>query len=232
MNRLKRRRPPLIFIESSADFQPKLVKPRRRVKRDGWLRAAEIARWPLRGWRQVMQAGRGSRTGDYAGITGILVLNKPSGITSRKVVDQVARLAPRSKVGHAGTLDPLATGILIVCIGPATRLVENLQDLPKTYRTTVRLGAHSDTLDADGQIEIEQSPRIPSLHDIEQALHPLTGNVVQRPPAYSALKVEGRRAYDLARGASTGIGAASRAYRSDRSAPIPLAGSRARNRLW
>ncbi len=146
-----------------------------------------------------MQADPGSRTGNHAGVTGVLVLNKPSSITSRKVVDQVARLAPHSKVGHAGTLDPLATGVLIVCIGPATRLVENLQDLPKTYRTTVRLGARSDTLDADGQIEIEPSPRIPSLHEIDQALHPLTGIIDQRPPAYSALKVQGRRAYDLAR---------------------------------
>jgi tRNA pseudouridine55 synthase len=162
-----------------------------------------------------MKADQRPGTGNCAGVTGVLVLNKPSGITSRKLVDQVARLASRSKVGHAGTLDPLATGILIVCIGSATRLVENLQDLPKTYRTLVRLGARSDTLDADGQIEIEQSPRIPSLLDIERALQPLTGEVDQRPPAYSALKIQGRRAYDLAR-AGRALELAPRRVRIDR----------------
>ena len=101
------------------------------------------------------------RNGEDSAATGILVLNKPTGITSRKLVDQVARLLPRSKVGHAGTLDPLATGILIVCVGAATRLVENLQEMPKTYRTLIRLGAWSDTLDADGRIEVAESPTIP-----------------------------------------------------------------------
>jgi tRNA pseudouridine55 synthase len=162
-----------------------------------------------------MQADQRPGTGNHAGITGVLVLNKPSGITSRKLVDQVARLASRSKVGHAGTLDPLATGILIVCIGPATRLVGNLQDLPKTYRTLVRLGARSDTLDADGQVEFEPSPRIPSLPDIKRSLQPLTGDVDQRPPAYSALKIQGRRAYDLAR-AGVALELAPRRVRIDR----------------
>lgn len=105
--------------------------------------------------------------------SGILVLNKPSGITSRKLVDQVARLLPRVKVGHAGTLDPLATGILIVCVGTATRLVENVQDMPKRYRTLIRLGARSDTLDADGRIEVEASPTIPSSGEIQEAILPL-----------------------------------------------------------
>jgi tRNA pseudouridine55 synthase len=162
-----------------------------------------------------MQADRRPKTANYAVVTGILILNKPSGITSRKLVDQVARLASGSKVGHAGTLDPLATGIVIVCIGSATRLVENLQDLPKSYRTLVRLGARSDTLDADGQIEIEQSPRIPSLADIERALQPLIGDVDQRPPAYSALKIQGRRAYHLAR-AGHALELAPRRVRVDR----------------
>ena len=128
-----------------------------------------------------------------AAMTGIIVLNKPSGITSRRLVDQVARLVPRLKVGHAGTLDPLATGILIVCIGPATRLVEYLQALPKSYRTVVRLGARSDTLDADGRIEPAASPRIPSLTEIHKAIVPLEGTVIQKPPSYSALKIEGQR---------------------------------------
>ena len=150
-----------------------------------------------------MEATEVPRNANDAMVTGILVLNKPTGISSRKLVDQVARLLPRSKVGHAGTLDPLATGILIVCIGPATRLVENLQELPKSYRTLIRLGARSDTLDADGRIEVEASPTIPSLGEIQQAISPLTGTVYQRPPAYSAKKLEGKRAYNLARTGQT-----------------------------
>ena len=151
--------------------------------------------------------------------TGILVLNKPTGITSRKLVDQVARLLPRSKVGHAGTLDPLATGILIVCVGAATRLVENVQDLPKTYRTLIRLGARSDTLDADGRIEVEASPTIPSSGEIQQAILPLSGTVMQRPPAFSAIKIQGKRAYDLARAGQT-LELAPRLVRIDRIAVI------------
>jgi tRNA pseudouridine55 synthase len=132
-------------------------------------------------------------------VTGILVANKPAGITSRKVVDRVAHLLRGSKVGHAGTLDPLATGVLVVCVGPATRLAENVQGLPKAYRTTIRLGAQSDTLDADGRIEMLTSPRIPSRSEIEEAVAPLSGVVSQMPPAYSAKKIQGKRAYDLAR---------------------------------
>jgi tRNA pseudouridine55 synthase len=162
-----------------------------------------------------VRAERPPKARDHAGVTGVLVLNKPSGITSRKLVDPITRLTPRCKVGHAGTLDPLATGILIVCIGSATRLVENLQNLPKTYRTLIRLGARSDTLDADGQIEIEPSPQIPPLPDIERALRPLTGDVDQRPPAYSALKIQGRRAYDMAR-SGLAVELAARRVRIDR----------------
>jgi tRNA pseudouridine55 synthase len=154
--------------------------------------------------------------------SGILVLNKPTGITSRKLVDQVARLLPRTKVGHAGTLDPLATGILIVCVGAATRLVENVQDLPKTYRTLIRLGARSDTLDADGRIEIEASPNVPSSGEIQQAIFPLAGTVMQQPPAFSAIKIQGKRAYDLARAGQT-IDLTPRLVRIDRIGVIDYA---------
>ena len=132
-------------------------------------------------------------------MTGVLIVNKPSSMTSRAVVDRVARCIPGAKVGHAGTLDPLASGVLIVCIGSATRLVEMLLQLSKSYRTVVRLGARSDTLDADGRIEVETSPRVPSELNVQEVLHPFLGNVAQQPPDYSALKVKGRRAYDLAR---------------------------------
>jgi len=146
-----------------------------------------------------METDEPRKPAEPAAVMGILILNKPSGITSRKLVDRVARLVPRIKVGHAGTLDPLASGILIVCVGAATRLVETLQELPKSYRSVVRLGARSDTLDADGRIVAEPCPRVPSPLDVENALPPFLGQIVQRPPDYSALKIKGRRAYDLAR---------------------------------
>src|SRR5262249_22794729 len=146
--------------------------------------------------RRPDDAPRGPGRGDGGGL---LVVNKPRGLTSRAVVDRVAGLVPHAKVGHAGTLDPLASGVLIVCLGPATRLVERVQRLPKSYRTVVLLGARSDTLDADGSVEAVAAPRVPSRVDIEGAVAPLVGEILQRPPTYSALKVQGRRAYDLAR---------------------------------
>src|SRR4051812_12771631 len=91
-------------------------------------------------------------------LCGVLNLNKPSGSTSRDVVNRVVRALRKVKVGHAGTLDPLASGVLVVCVGAATRLIEYVQQMPKTYRTVVRLGARSDTLDADGRVvEVEDA---------------------------------------------------------------------------
>src|SRR5215210_1504148 len=87
-------------------------------------------------------------------VCGVLNLNKPTGLTSRDVVNRVSRPLRGTKVGHAGTLDPLASGVLVVCVGAATRLIEYVQRLPKTYRTVVRLGARSNTLDADGQVVV------------------------------------------------------------------------------
>lgn len=131
---------------------------------------------------------------------GVLNLDKPPGLTSRDVVNRVARLLPRKvKAGHAGTLDPLATGVLVVCVGPATRLIEYIQRMGKTYRSTFRLGARSDTHDVDGVVVPADAPRVPDLAEIEAALASQVGEVEQLPPAYSALKIEGRRAYDLAR---------------------------------
>ena len=130
---------------------------------------------------------------------GLLNLNKPAGITSRRVVDMVKRLVRPAKVGHAGTLDPLATGVLVVPVGAATRLVEYVQQMPKHYRATFLLGRHSETEDTDGEVIELHRPPLPSLDRIAQAARALTGPILQRPPAYSALKVQGRRAYDLAR---------------------------------
>jgi tRNA pseudouridine55 synthase len=163
---------------------------------------------------------RDPRTGpDSESAMGLLVLNKPSGFTSRELVNQVARRFPGIKVGHAGTLDPLASGVLVVCLGAATRLVEELQHLRKSYRTVIRLGARSDTLDADGRIVEEARPRVPSACEVEVALQCFRGEVLQKPPDYSALKIKGRRAYKLAR-AGQSVELAPRLVRIDRIAPL------------
>jgi tRNA pseudouridine55 synthase len=142
-------------------------------------------------------------TGDFAeegSMEGLLVLDKPSGITSRDAVDRAVRWFPRrTKVGHTGTLDPLATGVLVLCLGSATRLAEYVQAMTKTYRSAFRLGATSDSDDADGAVTPVAGARAPSLADVEEALRGLTGTIEQVPPAYSAAKVTGRRAYALAR---------------------------------
>ena len=130
---------------------------------------------------------------------GVLNLNKPTGITSRRAVDCVQRFLGRTKLGHAGTLDPLASGVLVVCVGAATRLIEYVQRTPKHYRGTFLLGRESPTEDVDGEITELADPPEPSLDEIRQAAPKLTGRISQRPPAFSALKVDGRRAYDLAR---------------------------------
>ncbi len=131
--------------------------------------------------------------------SGIIVLDKPAGPTSRDLVNTVTALLGRVKVGHAGTLDPLASGILIVCIGAATRLTEIIQHLNKSYRTVIRLGAHSDTHDALGRITATELPPVPHEAGVHEALKPLLGRVLQQPPEYSALKLKGKRAHDLAR---------------------------------
>jgi tRNA pseudouridine55 synthase len=131
---------------------------------------------------------------------GLLVLDKPQGITSRDAVDLAARWFPRkTKIGHAGTLDPLATGVLVLAVGHATRLIEYVQDMPKTYHTRITLGATSDTDDADGTITSKPDAQPVDEATIRQALSKFVGEIDQVPPAYSAGHVSGKRAYDLAR---------------------------------
>lgn len=132
-------------------------------------------------------------------LCGLLNLNKPAGMTSRAAIDRVARPLRGTKVGHAGTLDPLATGVLVVCVGAATRLIEFVQRMPKTYRTVIRLGATSDTLDADGAVTEVAAPRRPDEEEVRAVVARQVGTIEQMPPRFSALKVGGRRAYDLAR---------------------------------
>jgi tRNA pseudouridine55 synthase len=130
---------------------------------------------------------------------GLLNVHKPPGVTSRRVVDRVQKLVRPAKVGHAGTLDPLASGVLVLGIGQATRLVEYVQEMPKQYEGTFLLGRTSPTEDVDGPVtELRDAP-VPTRRDLEQAARRMTGQIEQRPPSFSALKVEGQRAYDLAR---------------------------------
>lgn len=127
---------------------------------------------------------------------GVLLRAKPAGVTSHDVVAEVRRSLPRgTKVGHAGTLDPFATGLLLVLMGRATRAQRFLMGLPKTYRAVARLGWVSDTGDRDGALE--QTGRMPAALEIP------VGEQLQRPPAYSAVKVAGTRAYELARRGET-----------------------------
>jgi len=130
---------------------------------------------------------------------GFLNIDKPSGLTSRDVVNRVQRLSRRLKAGHAGTLDPLASGVLVVGVGAATRLVRYVQAMRKQYRATFLLGRESPTEDVEGPVTPWPDPPVPSLDQLRAAAASLVGEIRQRPPLYSALKVQGRRAYDLAR---------------------------------
>jgi len=132
-------------------------------------------------------------------VCGVFCLNKPGGMTSRDAVNLLQRFLRRARLGHAGTLDPLATGVLVVCVGTATRLVPFVQELPKLYRGTFLLGRSSDTDDLDGEVtELESAP-IPSREQIEAILPEFVGMILQRPPTYSAVRIEGRRGYEWAR---------------------------------
>ncbi len=129
---------------------------------------------------------------------GLLLVDKPGGMTSHDVVDVVRRTLGTRKVGHAGTLDPMATGLLILGVGRATRLLRFLGGLPKTYEGSARLGVETTTLDADGEVTAER-PVTATEADIRDAMASLVGDSLQAPPAYSAVKVGGRKLYEAAR---------------------------------
>lgn len=131
-------------------------------------------------------------------IDGWLVLDKPAGMTSARAVDRVRRLLDARKAGHAGTLDPIATGVLPIALGEATKTTAYLVDADKTYEFTVRWGEGRDTDDAEGTV-VADGGRIPGDDEIDQALAGFVGTIDQVPPDYAAVKVGGRRAYDLAR---------------------------------
>jgi tRNA pseudouridine55 synthase len=129
---------------------------------------------------------------------GVLVVDKPAGLTSHDVVAAVRRALGESRIGHTGTLDPLATGVLPLAIGRATRLVRFLTASDKDYDATIRFGVTTDSYDVTGA-ETSRSGRVPEPDDIERALGALRGEYLQMPPAYSAKKVGGKRAYAMAR---------------------------------
>ena len=129
---------------------------------------------------------------------GFLVLDKPSGVTSHDMVAAVRRAVGIRKVGHAGTLDPMATGALVVAVGRVTRLIRFIQPLPKEYLAVARMGVATDTLDADGQ-ETWRGVMPLSRSEVESVLGSFVGEISQVPPMVSALKVGGRRLYQLAR---------------------------------
>jgi len=131
-------------------------------------------------------------------VHGWLVMDKPAGVTSAYVVNKVRRILNAAKVGHGGTLDPLATGVLPLAFGEATKTVAYVMDGVKKYRFTVRWGEARDTDDADGIVTATSDVR-PDIVSIETALSHFTGTIEQIPPDYSAVKVDGARAYTLAR---------------------------------
>ena len=130
---------------------------------------------------------------------GILVVDKPPGVSSRDVVNRVQQVVRPDKVGHAGTLDPIATGVLVLGIGAATRLVPFIQRMPKTYIAAFELGRSSRSDDTESPLELLEDPAVPTLGQIERALPQFCGEIMQSPPAYSAIKIGGKRAYKLAR---------------------------------
>ena len=134
--------------------------------------------------------------------SGILLLDKPVGVSSFAALYPVKRSFRGVRVGHAGTLDPAASGLLVIGIGAATRLLEFMEDMPKRYRFELRLGAVTDTCDAEGAILSEAPPEVTAAvtrADVEDALPEFRGDILQTPPAYSAIKIDGQRAYARAR---------------------------------
>ncbi len=132
-------------------------------------------------------------------MNGIINMKKPSGITSHRIVAEVRRLVPGVKVGHAGTLDPAATGVLPLCLGRATRIAEYIMDLKKGYRASITLGVSTATGDAEGAVLARQEPPPLGKGDIEKLFLSLTGLQQQETPAYSASKYRGRPLYSYAR---------------------------------
>ncbi|RNB88153.1 tRNA pseudouridine(55) synthase TruB [Brevibacillus nitrificans] len=134
-------------------------------------------------------------------VNGVLVVDKPAGMTSHDCVSRIRRLYGTKKVGHTGTLDPDVTGVLPICLGQATRLVEYLQELPKRYDVVMRIGSSTTTEDASGEVIEQKEVDTASItkERVEELFQSFLGEIDQVPPMYSAVKVNGVRLYDLAR---------------------------------
>jgi tRNA pseudouridine55 synthase len=132
-------------------------------------------------------------------IDALLLVDKPAGITSHDVVSVARRALGEKRIGHAGTLDPFATGLLVLLTGRATRVLPYVEGEPKEYEATIRWGAETDTDDATGTVTREAPHAIPSREAIDRGIATLTGRIEQRPPDYSAKQVDGRRAHAAAR---------------------------------
>ncbi|MHC4977201.1 MAG: tRNA pseudouridine(55) synthase TruB [Planctomycetota bacterium] len=132
-------------------------------------------------------------------LNGILVIDKPLGMTSAAVCRKVRHLTGGAKVGHAGTLDPLATGVLVLCLGTATKRIDAIMGTSKRYRTTIDLSAFSTTDDAEGERTPIYVDTPPTREQIEAALESFVGQIEQQPPVFSAVHVEGKRSYKTAR---------------------------------
>jgi tRNA pseudouridine55 synthase len=132
-------------------------------------------------------------------VSGFLNINKPPGLTSHDVVARLRRGLGIKKIGHAGTLDPLADGVLVLCLGSATRLSEYVMASVKCYRARVRLGIITDTYDAEGRVLQERDAAAVQREDVERVLPAFLGEIAQIPPMYSAVKQGGRKLYELAR---------------------------------
>ncbi|MFX0549064.1 tRNA pseudouridine(55) synthase TruB [Hathewaya histolytica] len=131
-------------------------------------------------------------------VSGIIIIDKPKGITSFGVVNKLKKITGLKKIGHTGTLDPLATGVLPICIGKATKAVNYLIKDDKEYIAQIKLGETTDTYDKEGKIELIR-PINSSVQDIIKVLNSFKGNILQTPPKYSALKLNGKKMYELAR---------------------------------
>lgn len=148
------------------------------------------------GEHNLASRSRGRGTGH---LEGILAIDKPPGPTSHDVVRVVRRILRQRRVGHCGTLDPAATGVLLVCVGRYTRLADLLSDGDKEYVVTIRLGAASDTYDGEGRVESWVGAEVPSLARVREAVQQFCGPLMQVPPPFSAVKVNGVRSYKRAR---------------------------------
>lgn len=144
-----------------------------------------------------MRADRVTFLATQPAVDGLLLVDKPAGVSSHDVVSVARRILGEKRIGHAGTLDPFATGLLVLLVGRATRLLQHLPHEPKRYEAVVRFGTETDTEDFGGTVTREALP--PGLRDLEAARQTLIGDIEQVPPAYSAKRVDGTRAYKLAR---------------------------------